>query len=385
MIRMLTAFTEEIDDAEAAISEILGQLALDDNLMENSVGILHCACDFDESAVVRELCGRLPFDVVGCTSVSVQVPGIMSQLALVLTVLTSGDVKFVSGVSAPISDGLDAPVSEMYGRTMGSLSERPALIMPFIPLIKGIGGDEFIEKIDLLSGGGIPAFGTIASSNELGLSRSYTIYNGEFYSTSLVLLGLIGDVNPMFFSASVDDGNILKQKAVVTEVRKNILKSVNNVPAMTYLESLGLSSSGDVSGFGSMPFVIKLDDGSTLIRGCIDSNEDGSLVLGGSIPEGSTFAIAMMGSDDVLSSTGAAVGEAVEKGGGRGVLIYSCVARGWTLGTKVMAEHEEVDRRIAGSAPYCFAYSGGEIFPMFLDDGRISNHLQNDTIILCAL
>ncbi|MDR1516265.1 MAG: FIST C-terminal domain-containing protein [Synergistaceae bacterium] len=385
MIKMLTAFTEEIDDAEVAVAEILDQLNLEDNLLENSVGILHCSCDFDESDVVRELCAHLPFDVVGCSSLSVQVPGIMSQLALTLTVLTSDDVMFVSGVCAPISDDMDGPVTEVYERVIGAQTEKPAVIMPFIPFMTTIGGDEFIEKIDELSGNKVPAFGTLSITSEEDLSRTYTIYNGEFYPTSLVLLGLFGDVKPLFFSASVVEKNILKQKAIVTDVHKNLLKTVNDMSAVKYLESIGLASGGKVSTFESMPFVVKLSDGSMLTRACISSTSDGAIILCGSVPVGSTLAVATMDATDVITSTGEKVREALKESAGRNMLIYSCVARNWTLGTKVMAEHEEAGKCIGDTAPFHFAYSGGEIFPEFFEDGSISNHLQNDTMILCVL
>ncbi|MDR0652111.1 MAG: FIST C-terminal domain-containing protein [Synergistaceae bacterium] len=384
MIKMFTAFTEEIDDAGTAVSEILDQLGLD-RLMSNSVGILHCSCDFDESDVVRELCGRLPFDVVGSTSMSVQVPGVKSQLALIVTVLTSDDVKFISGVSSPISDDLNEPVTELYGRVIGSMPEKPALIMPFVPFMVSIGGDEFIEKINELSGHQIPAFGTLSISNEEDFSRTYTIYNGEFYPTSLALLGLVGNVAPMFFSAAVPEDKILKQKAIVTEVNKNILKTVNYMPAVSYLESIGLAKDGNVAGFESMPFVIKLNDGSFLTRACITASPDGGLILCGSIPVDSTLAIATMGPEDVIATTEEKVREAVAKSEGRGMIMYSCVARSWMLGTKVMAEHDKVGEVIGDSVPYHFVYSGGEIFPAFLEDGNISNQLQNDSMIICVL
>jgi hypothetical protein len=382
---MLTAFTEEIDDAEAAVTDILGQLDLDGNLLANSAGILHCSCDFDEGGVISELCARLPFDVVGCTSLSVQVPGIMSQLALTLTVLTSDDVRFVSGVSGPISDDVSGPVTEVYERVIGRLAEKPAMIMPFIPFMTTVGGDEFIEEINRLSGNSIPAFGTLAITGEVDLSRAYTLYNGELHPASLVLLGLVGNVDPLFFSASVVEGNILKQRAVATGVHKNVLKTVNDMPAVQYLESIGLASNGEVSTFESMPFVVKLDDGSMLTRACIKSTPDGAIILCGSIPAGSALALATMGAGDVLSSTAGKVMEALKESAGRSMLIYSCVARNWTLGTKVMSEHEEVAKCIGGAVPFQFAYSGGEIFPAFFKDGSISNHLQNDTIILCVL
>jgi hypothetical protein len=382
---MLTAFTEEIDDSEAAVSEIIGQLGPDANLLANSIGILHCSSDFEESEVARDICGRMPFDVVGCTSVSVQTSGIKSQLALTITVLTSDEVRFVSGVSSPVTDDMSGPVTEVYERVIGGLPGKPAMIMPFIPFMKNIGGDEFIGKINELSGGEVPAFGTMAISNEQDLSGTYTIYNGEFYPTSLVLLGLLGDISPMFFRASVHDKNILKQKAIVTDVQKNIIHTINDMPAIRYLESIGLSQGGDVVGFESMPFVIKLDDGSVLTRACIGATPDGSLILCGSVPMGSLFRIATMSADDVVTSTGEKVREALTAGGGRGMMIYSCAARNWALGMKVTGEHDEVEECIGDAVPFHFVYSGGEIFPAFSGDGRVTNQLQNDTLIVCVL
>jgi hypothetical protein len=385
MINMLTAFTEEIDDPKVAVSEILEQLKLNENLRTNSIGILHCSCDFDESDAMREICRHLPFDVVGCTSLSVQTPGIKSQLALILTVLTSDEIRFVSGVSAPIENDLNVPVAEIYRKVIGCLAERPAMLMPFIPFMTTIGGDEFIDKLNALSEGKIPAFGTVAITSEPDFSREYTIYNGAFYPASLVLLGFVGDFSPRFFSASVSEKNILKQKAVVTEVNRNVLKTVNNIRAMDYLESIGLSIDGSVSGFGAMPIVIKLEDGSVLTRACVTTTPDGGIVLCGSVPVGSTLAIATMGAADIVESTGEKVKEALRENNVRGMMIYSCVARNWVLGTKVMAEHDAVEACVGNSAPYHFVYSGGEVFPSFLEDGKISNHLQNDTMILCVL
>jgi hypothetical protein len=385
MIKTFTAFTEEIDDVETAVSEVLNQLDLDERLMSNSVGILHCSCDFDESDVVRELCARLPFDVVGCTSLSVQVPGVKSQIALTVAVLTSDDVKFFSGVSSPVSDDLNEPVTEVYGRVIGGMPEKPALIMPFVPFMMNIGGDEFVEKINGLSERRIPVFGTVSISGEEDFSRTYTIYNGEFYPTSMVLLGLAGNVDPMFFSATVPEDKILKQKAIVTGVNKNILNTVNYMPAVAYLESIGLAKDGNVVGLESMPFVVKLSDGSVLTRASIVPTPERGLVLCGSIPVDSTLAIATMSPEDVITSTAETVREAVSKSGGRSMIMYSCVARNWMLGTKAMAEHDIVDECVGDAAAYQFAYSGGEIFPAFLEDGSISNQLQNDTMIVCVL
>ena len=65
MIKALTAYTSEVDDVEAAVSEILEQLKPGFGLLKNSIGILACYADFVSSGAVRKICAALPFDVVG--------------------------------------------------------------------------------------------------------------------------------------------------------------------------------------------------------------------------------------------------------------------------------------------------------------------------------
>ncbi|MDR1143620.1 MAG: FIST C-terminal domain-containing protein [Spirochaetaceae bacterium] len=383
MIKMLTAFTEEIDDVDAAVSELLGQLDLDHNRLTNSLGIIHCYSDFVDSGVFRALSEKLPFDTLGSTTISASSSAGLSQTGLSLTVLTSGDMRFVSGVSAPVVDSVDAPLTELYNRITAGLSEKPAMLMPFVPFLLNVGGDEFVEKLDALSGG-IPAFGTLSISNEPDYSRSYTFYNGEFYLASMALAVIVGNAAPEFLSVSVNEENILKQKAVITGVNRNILQTVNNIPAVNYLESIGIVKNGDVSGLQSMPFIVYLEDGSLLIRACIGGTGDGSLILCGAVPLNSSVALATMGFEDVISSTEAKITEARAAAKGRGILMYSCAGRNWCLGMQPLAEHEKV-KECLGNSPYHFVYSGGEILPSRLGDGRVVNHLQNDSLIICIL
>jgi hypothetical protein len=382
MIKMINAFTTEIDDPEAAVSELLEQLDMDNTLLANSVGIVHCFSDFLDSGVVKALSDKLPFDIAGTTTMSLSTPSFISDMGLSLTVLTSDSVKFISGISSPVADSVDGPLTELYGTI--SAAGKPSLLIPFIPFMINVGGDEFIEKLDSLSGN-IPAFGTLAISNEPDYSKTYTIYRGEGYANSMALVALVGETDPVFLSVSVNDENILKQKAVITGIKRNILQTVNNMPAVNYLESIGFVKNGDVTGLASMPFIIQLEDGSVIVRAAISASEGGGVILCGAAPVNSTLALAPMSQEDVINSTAAKVQEALEKAGGRGILMYSCAARNWALGVQSMAEHEKVKECIGLKTPYQFAYSGGEIFPSFLDNGKVVNHLQNDSLIICIL
>ncbi|MDR0387737.1 MAG: hypothetical protein LBH57_06835, partial [Treponema sp.] len=59
MIKVLTAYTGEIDDVEAAVSSLLKQLTPEENLLKNSAVPVHCYYEFTESGVVEKLADRL--------------------------------------------------------------------------------------------------------------------------------------------------------------------------------------------------------------------------------------------------------------------------------------------------------------------------------------
>ena len=74
MIKNIHAHTFEIDNLDIAVTEILEQLNMKENLLSNSIGIMSCYYEFIESGVVAAICDALPFDVIGMTSSRQAVP-----------------------------------------------------------------------------------------------------------------------------------------------------------------------------------------------------------------------------------------------------------------------------------------------------------------------
>jgi hypothetical protein len=310
MIHMFTAHTEEIDDVERAVEEIVNGLSLEGKLKQNTIGILHCYYEFIDSGVVRELSQRLPFDVVGLTTNGASTHGFMSTMGLTLSVLTSDTVQFPAGVSAPIDDSLENPVTELYERLTSPLTEKPELILTFVPFLYHITGDEFANKINELSGG-IPAFGALPISDKPDFSESYTIFNGEAYLSSLVLVCLAGDVRPTLLSVSSPEENMLSPRSIVTGSKGNILLSVNGMPADEYIASVGLAEKNNLVSLISTPFVAELENGAKLVRSCLKEDGKGGAILCGHIPVGAKLGFAMLSSADIVRMTGATVSKAL--------------------------------------------------------------------------
>jgi hypothetical protein len=392
MIKMLTAFTTEIDDVDDALKDILDSLALKNNLLKHSVGIVHCYKDFIETGVIAALADALPFDIAGCTTMGGSVHGMMSQLGLTITVLTSDDVEFFTAVSEPITDSIKAPlvkmrddlVKKITASSNGQPAKKPAVIFPFIPFIPAVGGDEFSDALQSLFPE-VPVFGSVAVTNETNAQDAAVFFNSSATPNIASLIAVYGDVEPQFFTISVIQENMHLQNARITGAHKNVLQSINKMPAGKYLQSIGLAENGTTDGLETIPFVIDTPNGTQLIRALMALTPEDYIICGGNTPEGSLLNIAVLGVDDTLKTAEKLISSVLKNTHGGGLLMYSCASRCWALGGKVTLEMEKVEELIDDEIPYQFTYSAGEFFPVRLNDGTLTCQMQNCSIIVCAL
>jgi hypothetical protein len=390
MIRALTAHTAEIDDVEAAVAEIVDQLDLKDRLLKNSVGLLSCYAEFIDAGIVKALCSALPFEVVGTTTLATAARGSSEAILLSLMILTSDDVSFSTGLSAPILSEDGAILREAYEDAAARLAGKPALILSYAPLLLNVGGDFFVRALDEASGG-VPNFGCIAIDHTENYAESRVLRNGEPYTDRYAFVLLSGDISPRFFMATISSETIFKDKGVVTSSQGNQLRSVSGLPVLEYLQKIGLSKGPDGSIFGinTIPFVVDYGDGSTPVVCVIFAfTPEGYAVCGGSIPEGAILSIGAINADEVVATTGKSYHEALTLEKISCMLIFSCVGRYFALGYDPMGEAEVTHSLLDGTdIPYQFTYSGGELCPVSARNARGStvNRNHNDTCVICVL
>jgi hypothetical protein len=258
-------------------------------------------------------------------------------------------------------------------------------MLVFAPLLFDLAGDYIVEALDSLSGG-VPIFGTLAVDHTIDYSTAATIYDGKSDRNKLSLVLMYGEINPVFSIASVSEDKILGQKAIITESEGNILKGVNGMSVMKYLQSIGLAPNGKVEGLNAIPFIIDFNDGTrTVTRAIFAITPEGYAVCGGVMPLNATLEIGYIDHDDVISTTKKTINKILEQKNRDGLLIFSCLVRNLVLGFDVFAEMEEVEKTINGKIPYFISYSGGEICPVYNEEGKFVNRFHNDTIITCLL
>ncbi|MDR2144378.1 MAG: FIST C-terminal domain-containing protein [Treponema sp.] len=385
MIKTLTAYTEEIDDVETAVSSLLEQIKPDKNLLKNSAALVHCYYEFIESGVLEALHKKLNFPLVGTTTIGMGLPGSIGDMGLSLTVLTSDDVRFSSGAGDPVGSGeIAKSVTDLYEKVTMGFDEKPSLVFAFPPLLKGEGqgGDFFTAALDKASGGGIPIFGTLPISNEAGERMSRVLYGGASYESSMALLACYGGLKPEFYTVAVTEKALQAKRAKITGAKLNSIESINDMPAGKYLESIGLS----FSSLSYMPIVIYPEDGSQVFRAGFKILDNGALLITGTAPRNAEISFSSIDDKDILESTATLLETITQKTAeGRSILVYACCSRFWILGPRWKEEPGKAASCIKDTIPWHFVYSGGEVFPSILANGKTVNNLQNYSVIVCVL
>jgi hypothetical protein len=385
MIRMLTAYTFEVEEPGVAVREILEHLDLEHNALTNTVGLMFCSLDFINTGTAEAVGKALPFDVMGCTTMGIALPDISGEMLLAVAVLTSDEVNFTAGLSEPLAEDEERRIGALYQSLAAPLAGPPNLILTLQPLLDNFGGDVIVKFLDRLSGGA-PVFGTGALDVAAGIRSPMTIYNGTAYSNRLALLLISGGVSPKFAIDSTGEQRTHSQKALITAAEGNRIISINNIPAAVYMEKLGLISNGMVNMLYAFPLSIDNHDGEKSSLCIIVSiDQDGSLTCGNSVSTGSTLHIGCPSAEAVLKTTANITGLARKEPDRDLLFIFSCFSRSVVL-VESSEEMTFVKKELAGLPfPYLFLYSGGEICPAGHETGRPVNRHYNYAIVSCLL
>ena len=391
MTKCFTAYTNETDDVEAAVSEILSQLDLS-RLLKFSAGIMYYYADFAKTGVTKRLSESLPFPVIGSTSPGSAVRGSNNDINLTISVFTSDTTAFTAGICDPVDDETFIPLEKLYKELLNgkppSLGEKPAMFYVIAPEFRNATGDDYLAVLTGLSGG-VPAFGSGAFTHTSRSRDIKTFFNGVEYDSSMAVIAFWGDIKPKFFISDIPDEKLINQKAVITDSYRNRIKKINGIPVMEYLKFVGLAKDGSLEGINSFPLILHLPDGSRLVR-TIYGEENGEVLCSGTVPSHHLFGISFCDRDFVMESARKTVDECKKwlksqsGAGSQTALVVSCVARRWTMGTDIFAEINEIDSGLR-DLPYHFVYSHGEFCPVHVQDNKTINFFFNFTLGICVI
>jgi hypothetical protein len=389
MLKMQNVCTSEIDDVDDAVAEILEQLDLGKGLLKNSVGILGCSSEYVDLGTVEALCKRLPFEVIGSTTLASSARGQYGSELLSLSVLTSDDVTFATACTEPLTSKDITEVRKLaenaYSRARGKLSGDPALLVSFFPVITEVGGAALLKEFDTLSGG-TPIFGMVTNDQlPQGFEQSFAIWNGESHRYSTTMLLMQGNVNPKFHLTAFPEKNVQKRKSIITESDGCLLKKVSDMTFVEYLATMGLTKEGAFVTMGALPLLVDYGAGTKPVAiGIYKVTPEGYAVCGGEMPVGATFSIGLIDYEGIMETAESSVKSAINQEEINGILMFPCMSRSQMITPNSMDEVKKVIEVLGPDTPYMFCYAGGEICPIYGEDGKTYNHFHNYTFTACV-
>jgi len=384
MVKMMTAYTEEVDEVEDGIAELLGQIDLG-ALKKNSVGIVNCHFDFIHPGFIAEMHRKLPFDFIGMTTMASTNPQGQGMYSLALTVLTSDELAFETGISESLSaEGHRGEIEAAYLGAASRLPGKPSLIVTAFPNLKHLSGADIHKSLDKICGG-VPIWGGAATHTDASYENCFTFRNGDLSKDSLAMLLVHGPVDPEFIIISLPLRNIQKNQGKITSSEGCLLKEINGIPATTYLEkSLGVTMISNAPLITPLIVYYEGTPGPVAMAIYAD-NDDGSVSCGGEVPEGASVAIGEITIDSIMTSAREALDRALGCGHRNGMLVLSCVSR-----HVMLFNHEDELKLIDGkmgngkAMPYMAGYCAGEICPVRDRNGALRNRFHNFTFSACV-
>jgi hypothetical protein len=410
MISTYTAFTDCIDDPEQAYAQLESDLRVQGPLLRYSVGILFAYGAFFEEGCAQYIAARLPFDVVGGSTIGICIPGHYGQFGLALMVMTSDDYSFKASMSEPVTDlaqtrarlaaqmgtllspapdAADGPPPDTLIASKPAVPLKPRLLLPILPYSAQVSAEEMMAEVDEAIGG-VPAFGTVAASNDPNLRGVYTLLNDTASDDRVVILAISGDFQPDFYTLEFSAKDFISPSAIVTDSDRMLLKGLNGYPVLDFFKAHGFYDGERFMGSAyaaseTTAAIFDLEDGSRLVRTIMPLQSDDGLVLTGTAPIGSTMTLVGMSQESVLTDTRALLGRIAAQVQGKSLLAFSCIARNWVLGNHADDEWRIFQELLGARCSFLAASSGGEVFPSRTDNGAlIDNHLQNFSLTICA-
>ena len=391
MLKCVSLYTLEVDSHEIAINDIKEQLESKITLLDNSVGIVMCNPEFIYSGVLKAVCENLPFDLAGVTTASQAVNDATDDIILTVFVMTSDDVRFSTGITEGLINGVDVPLRAAYEKAAAGISDKPKLALVFPPIMLH-GGHTYIRAMEILAPN-TPVFGTLSIDDTATLENSETIYNGDNYKSEMPFILCYGNIEPRFLIATASDSTAVTSKIPVTKASDIFVYEINNMNPFEYFTSLGLIERKGQAGIFQF-FQVKVDmpdskhdDGVPIIRELCYFQDDGTAVFYGDVEEGSTITILKCDVDDILSTTSHAIAQLNEMQNVNGALLFPCSVRRSVLQgvNKTQFELEKVKAEINPAIPFMMGYSGGEICPTSFKNGIPANRFHNYSMVILAV
>ena len=398
-MKSIELYTEEIDDIEEAIQDLLAQ-AKEFEFKKNSMAILFADEDMDYEELYKHLSKEWDFPIIGCTALAMLTgkKGYVPS-GIAILILSADDCQFSVGMTGELNiHNFKEEINKTYEQVKSKLSSREKLVISYGSSVteeEDAPGNEIVKAISALGNREIPLFGACASDG-FSFENFHVYCNGEITRKGQVIALIAGNVNPHFVSInSVGD-----RASFLYEITKSNSNKVYEVGNTTFVEALKkegmqVEKTNVMGDYILTPFVVTMvmSDGDRIevTRNLSMLNhETGAGVFMGNMPQGSTISIGILNRGELKST----VEEAFEiilkelakcEDKYETLLCSSCCARFIGLANNTSLEGDTYLGRLPKHISLIGMYGYGEYCPVTgKETGRRYNMFHNYTFTILA-
>ncbi len=360
--------------------------------------LVFSAMRYDHRSLLKGIAAVVPATplVGGTTAGEISMEGATTQSVVVMA-LASDRFRFYTGVGRSLSRNERQSVGEMLDQMFSG--DPPADAQTLLVFPDGMGGDglRLMDGLHERLGGKFEIVGGYPGDDER-FKQTYQYHDGQVYQDAIAGLLICHDEG-LSTGIGVRSGfESIGNSFVCTSAEGNVVREFDHVRSLDlYREFLGEERSARLPGaFMEYPFGL-IDEGVSsgktthfqLRCGVRANEEDGSIFLAASIPEGSEVTLTTGSRGDVIRGAHEAARQALKSLGGakpEAIIMFSCVGRKMVLGRRVQEEVNAVRECIGRDVPIVGFYTYGEIGPIDkTDSGLSAAKFHNETVVLWVL
>lgn len=398
-MRSIVAYTEEIDDLDAASEELFEQVRRF-ALGKHSMAVLYAEEDTDYLALYELLSREWDFPIVGCTAMAMlsDKQG-YCRSGISALILTADDCVFSAGITGELDkSNYKEEIACLYKELEAQHPSEVKLALCYsgISLTDPIlSGSNLLFALDEAANG-LPIYGG-AASDSLTFVGYQVFFNGRTARNGISLALISGEVNPRFVRVnSVENTASFLYK--ITKAEGNVVYRLGDGSFLDALknEHMRVDQEDTMSTYILSPFVVTVDKGNgdrvevARILSAIDK-ETGSGTFLGVMPEGATLGIGLINREDVCRSVEEAFTRmfrelARQRDEYTTLLCTSCSARYLALMNDPSMEAKTYLGRLPNDVSLLGLYAYGECCPVRGEKtGKSYNMFHNFTFTILAL
>ncbi|MFT5387146.1 MAG: hypothetical protein ACI9F2_000070 [Lysobacterales bacterium] len=381
-------------DTKRATQEAIESAVESSQSKTPKLALLITTVHYNPNTIIDTVKNLLPnTQIIGCSSAGIILPNSIKTRGIAILFLDIPEMSFgISAIENLKTQNLQNAGSELAQKSLQELKAQGRQV--FLFFIDGHleNNSHFIKGVQNIFGNIFPVVGA-GTSDDFHFNNTFQFYQNKVLRHAAVGLILGGQINVSI--ASRHGWRPLGKPRTITESYSNIIKKINDKPAVTlYEEYLGKESddirSKHLSKIALLyPLGLYIEGSQEyLLRNAVDILSDGSIVCQGDVPQGSTVHVMIGNKESCAQAAFEAACEAKKDLLGKEaklIIVIESMARLKLLGRQAFKEIQEIKTVFGKDTPIIGFYANGEICPFQTTDQFKKPLLQNESITVLAI